>query len=348
MAALRQDVIVSFGIPLLDMSATVDTQFLNKYKLGANDSVQANKFQSALYDDAVNTYEVTYVAGGAAQNTIRVAQWLLGAPKATTLFGCIGKDKFGDILQGKAEQEGVCVCYERHKELATGRCAVLITDNNRCLCAEFAAAKAYSMNHLQQPENWQHIVQAQILYVTGYFLHSSPDCGKLLAGSSGNKEGKKFCFNLSAPYICLEAMDRIKEIFPYIDILFGNEEEVKALEKELQLKNDCNTTQEIVFQVGQLLEKQRGKPCTVVITQGNKSTVVYHDSKLTEYPVVAVPPACIVDTCGAGDAFVGGFLAKLACGADIPECIRCGHYAAGKMIQCQGIQIPKEKADFWT
>jgi sugar/nucleoside kinase (ribokinase family) len=32
----------------------------------------------------------------------------------------------------------------------------------------------------------------------------------------------------------------------------------------------------------------------------------------------------IVDTNGAGDAFVGGFLSQLACGKDISECCRAG------------------------
>ena len=38
--------------------------------------------------------------------------------------------------------------------------------NFRCLCAEFAAAKVYSINHLQQPENWLLVQKAQIVYVT--------------------------------------------------------------------------------------------------------------------------------------------------------------------------------------
>jgi len=32
----------------------------------------------------------------------------------------------------------------------------------------------------------------------------------------------------------------------------------------------------------------------------------------------------IVDTNGAGDAFVGGFLSQLACGKAVSECVRAG------------------------
>ena len=49
--------------------------FVCRYNLEANDSVQASEYQHALYDDiAESQQQVKYLAGGAAQNTIRVAQ----------------------------------------------------------------------------------------------------------------------------------------------------------------------------------------------------------------------------------------------------------------------------------
>ena len=38
----------------------------------------------------VEMYNVDYMAGGATQNTIRVAQWLLQLPKAVSYIGCVG------------------------------------------------------------------------------------------------------------------------------------------------------------------------------------------------------------------------------------------------------------------
>jgi adenosine kinase len=34
---------------------------------------------------------VDYIAGGATQNSVRVAQWILGLKNATAYFGCVGK-----------------------------------------------------------------------------------------------------------------------------------------------------------------------------------------------------------------------------------------------------------------
>lgn len=44
----------------------------------------------------------------------------------------------------------------------------------------------------------------------------------------------------------------------------------------------------------------------VVITQGDQPTIVAVEGKITEYPVKALTKEQLVDTNGAGDAFVGG------------------------------------------
>ncbi len=43
-----------------------------------------------------------------------------------------------------------------------------------------------------------------------------------------------------------------------------------------------------------------------------------------------------MDTNGAGDAFVGGFLAYLAKGASIDAAVRAGHWAAGHVLGKSG------------
>lgn len=43
-------------------------------------------------------------------------------------MGCIGKDKFGEILESKAKEAGVLVSYQYHDTVPTGTCAVIVTD----------------------------------------------------------------------------------------------------------------------------------------------------------------------------------------------------------------------------
>ena len=48
--------------------------------------------------------DVQYVAGGATQNSIRIAQCLLQVPGATSYFGAIGNDDFGRKLRETASR----------------------------------------------------------------------------------------------------------------------------------------------------------------------------------------------------------------------------------------------------
>ncbi len=61
-----------------------------------------------------------FITGGANQNTIRIAQWLLQKPKATTYFGCVGADKMADEMRSKAEEVGVNVKYQVDPSHGTG------------------------------------------------------------------------------------------------------------------------------------------------------------------------------------------------------------------------------------
>lgn len=50
----------------------------------------------------------------------------------------------------------------------------------------------------------------------------------------------------------------------------------------------------------------------------------------------------IVDTNAAGDAFAGGFLARLMKNQPLDECMKAGHKAASIIIQVRGCEIPEK------
>lgn len=51
--------------------------------------------------------------------------------KVATFFGCIGTDRFGEILKKKAEEAHVDAHYYEQNEEPTGTCAACITGDNR-------------------------------------------------------------------------------------------------------------------------------------------------------------------------------------------------------------------------
>ena len=76
-----------------------------------------------------------------------------------------------------------------------------------------------------------------------------------------------------------------------------------------------------------------------VITLGGDGALTWDGAELAEIPPHRVEA---VDTNGAGDAFVGGFLAMLWLKKPIAECVRAGHWAARTIIQRSGCSFPKE------
>jgi len=53
--------------------------------------------------------DVEYIPGGATQNSVRVAQWVMRTPGSTAYFGCIGSDEYGKIMRDSASRDGVDV-----------------------------------------------------------------------------------------------------------------------------------------------------------------------------------------------------------------------------------------------
>jgi adenosine kinase len=91
-----------------------------------------------------------------------------------------------------------------------------------------------------------------------------------------------------------------------------------------------------------------GRARTVVITQGADPTIVAVNGKVQRFPALVVPKEKLVDTNGAGDAFVGGFLSQLVCGKELAECVRAGNYCASTIIQRSGCTFPDKPEFLWA
>lgn len=150
------------------------------------------------------------------------------------------------------------------------------------------------------------------------------------------KENKIFSVNLSAPFIVDFFTDQLSQAIPYADYVFGNEGEAAAYGKKFELGDDLK---EIALKLAALPKKNDKRKRTVIFTQGDKATIVAYDGKVTVYKVDPLEKSLLVDTNGAGDAFVGGFLAALVDNKNVEESVHAGHWAARYIIQRSGTQL---------
>jgi len=111
-------------------------------------------------------------------------------------MGCVGQDKYQQLLHDAASKAGLLLSYQVHTDseerIQTGTCAVLLTGNNRLikkqkrkrilikmiflfhrsLVADLGAAKYFTIDHLNDPKNQQFIEKAKIFYsAVNIFIH---------------------------------------------------------------------------------------------------------------------------------------------------------------------------------
>ncbi|KAM9365439.1 adenosine kinase isoform 2-T2 [Pholidichthys leucotaenia] len=344
MSAASPNSLFGMGNPLLDISAIVDKDFLDKYSLKPNDQILAEDKHKAMFDDLVKKFTVEYHAGGATQNSIKIAQWMIQEPhKVGTFFGCIGKDKFGEILKQKTAEAHVDGHYYEQDEEPTGTCAACITGDNRSLVANLAAANCYKKEkHLDLEENWKLVEKAKVYYIAGFFLTVSLE-SILKVAKHASENNKLFCMNLSAPFISQFFKDNLMQVIPYVDVLFGNETEADAFSKAQDF--ETKDIKEIAKKTQALPKVNTKRQRVVVLTQGKHDTIMAVGDKLESFPVLEIDPKDIVDTNGAGDAFVGGFLSELVQEKPLEQCVKAAHYAANVIIRRAGCSFP-EKPDF--
>jgi bifunctional ADP-heptose synthase (sugar kinase/adenylyltransferase) len=160
-----------------------------------------------------------------------------------------------------------------------------------------------------------------------------------VASTTCNKEEKTYCLNLSAPFLMEVPPFKatLMKTLPYVDFLFGNETEALTFAKT---ESWSETDIPSIAKKLAALPKEGSKPRTVVITQGCDPTIVCVNGEITQYPILKLSPKKLVDTNGAGDAYVGGFLSGLVQGKDMHYCCQAGAYAASIIVQRSGCTFP--------
>jgi len=342
--------LLAMGNPLLDMQISTDEKMLEKYGLKANDAVLVNDSQKGIYAEVASMSPV-YVAGGAAQNAARCAQYIL--PENSTVYlGAVGDDDLANQLREANRKAGLKELYQVVKDFPTGACACLITGHHRSLCTQLGAAEKFSPSHLKTEAVAKAIQDAKIYYLGGFFLTHGIESALELAQTCTQNQ-KIFTMNLSAPFIAEFFKDNVDKLLPHVDFLFGNESEAAAYAAAHNW--DTKDLATIAVRIAALPKKVETRARVVIITQGAESTLVASTSasalgsaaglKAVESGHVLVVPVSplkdedIVDTNGAGDAFAGGVLGALVLQKPLLQCIQIGHKLGQMCVGQVGPQL---------
>jgi sugar/nucleoside kinase (ribokinase family) len=254
------------------------------------------------------------VSGGSAANSMAGAA-ALGLKAA--FIGQVANDQLGAIFAHDMRSLGVR--FETppiEPPPPTGRCLILVTPD-----AQRTMNTCPGASHELTPAalDAEMIRSASVTFLEGYLWGPErPRTAMLEAARIAHSAGRTVAFTLSES-LCLG--DRREGVLGMIeagtvDILFGNEDEVRHLTGCGELA-DC---------IGRLSENVG----TLVITRGPHGAVAVENGDYAE--VAAAPIERIVDTTGAGDLFAAGFLAGRCRGKPLKGCLETGAIAAAEVI----------------
>lgn len=342
--------LVCLGNPLLDLQVDVEKSYLDKYDLKENDAILVEEKHMPVFDEVLKMDGVKLVAGGAAQNTARGAQYVLPA-NSVLYFGSVGKDVYADKLSEANKSVGLTTSYMVQDDIATGKCAALINGQNRSLVTDLAAANHFKPSHLEKPENWEIVKNAKYFYIGGFHLTVSPEA-IIKLGEEAAASNKPLVLNFSAPFIPQFFKDALDKVVPYTDYIICNESEAAAYTESHDGLEKDTPLEKVAEFIAKLPKVNTKSARTVIFTQGTDATLVVSynaesdkiESK--QYPVHPLEASKVTDTNGAGDAFAAGFVAGLVEGKELDTAIDMGHWLASLSIQEVGPSYPFPKQTY--
>jgi sugar/nucleoside kinase (ribokinase family) len=260
---------------------------------------------SVAWGKTVWVDEITFNVGGNGANT-SYSLATLGTP--VRLTGMVGRDSAGDAILAMLEKAGVQCDISRTDQPTAVTVVLVEPDSDR--------------SFLQRPGASRDVTPDILSYNVPGFTHfhlANPFSLPTIRTSVGEVMGAARKAGLTTSLdTAWDAKDRwmedIREGLPCTDLLFVNESEARKLSGS----DDFHKAVEIFRELGAK---------DVVVKVGPRGCIVFageEDFEVSGFPVEAK------DTTGAGDCFVGGFLAGLHRGLNYAQAARIAN-AVGAM-----------------
>ncbi|XP_055593918.1 adenosine kinase [Uranotaenia lowii] len=347
--------LVAFGNVLLDISVELrgDSSILKDFDLKEDDQreIPAEKL-ARLVSVAVETCGTPkYNPGGSALNTCRILRAL--GEKNIIFCGAVGVDEYGIKLEQMLSDSSLNTCIQTLPEHPTGTCICLISGDKRSLNANIGASLHFKKEFVSSRWCQSKIgscnsaahadvdEEVRVFYVEGYFVPEKFAICKHIYEKYCKGTANLFVTNLNATYILQTYTKEMQYLIEQSDLVFGNLTEFIAL-AEIYECDDVDQLAKCLIR--KYLKINREK--IIVATDASRCVRYYHGNGSSfhaeTFQVPVIPSKAVIDTTGAGDSFVAGFLYKYMNGEapTLTDCIRYASKVAGKVIRQVGCNLP--------
>jgi sugar/nucleoside kinase (ribokinase family) len=309
--------VVGIGNAIVDILTRTNDDFIDIHQI-------AKGSMTLIEEDRAETLykkmgPATEVSGGSVANTIAAFAAMGGK---AGYIGKVANDQLGTVFRHDICAAGVAFDTPALSDgPSTARCLILVTpDAQRTMCTYLGACVWLTPADIDAAREL--IERAEVTYLEGY-LFDKPHAKQafLRACEIAHNAGRKVALSLSDSF----CVNRHREEFlslveEHVDILFANEDEIKALYKT----QDMNV----------IVHNLRAHCAIAAVTRSDKGSVVVSSDGAVEVP--CAPVARVIDTTGAGDMYAAGFLYGLRQKLPLAECGRLGSLVAGEVIQHMG------------
>lgn len=240
--------------------------------------------------------------------------------KQVYLETVIGEDEAGMLVAHRCEENGIPLEKRQiRRGMSTSVNVVLVQKNGErsFLTDPRGAQRKLRLEDIRMPFPQT----AKILCFASIFVFPEIGLDDLkVIFSQAKSQGMTVCADMTKPKKG-ESVADFAEVLPYIDYLIPNEEEACMF-----------TKQETVEKAALKLFCAGVKH--VIIKCGAKGCLVMDETGVCQVP--AVKAVDCVDTTGAGDSFVAGFLYALSEGKNLRECAEYGNACGAKAVAVTG------------
>lgn len=244
---------------------------------------------AAVGDNCIDLYDQTGDAypGG---NPVNVAVYTVRLGGKASYTGVVGNDKYGELMRRAVADKGVDVSHLRTEPGSTALSHVTLVDGDRV----FGDYEEGVMERFRLTDGDMDFLCGHDLVVSGLWGRVENDLPRLRA------RGVPVAFD------CADRPEdpAAETALPYVDYAFFSNDSA-----------DDGALEEILKTI-----HTKG-PRIVVATRGEKGSLAFDGQRFYQGSIV---PCQVVDTMGAGDSFIAGFLYGLMRGEDIPACMALG------------------------
>ncbi|MBN2444055.1 MAG: adenosine kinase [Spirochaetales bacterium] len=308
----------------MDFVINADNNFITE--LGAEKGTM--QLISAQEKDRILSliHDYRNIPGGSCANTLRGIAWLSKYDRIdqTIYSGAVGKDDVGNQYISMMKNDFGIDPLIPQKEKATGLCIAVVTpDYERTMFTYLGACEDFS----EVDVNTTRLKESSILHFTGYMWGTENEKKAIEKASKFCRENKiTISFDLADPLMVKFHYDEFIEMIPrYVDILFGNKEEISMI------TGIKGADADIACAAGKLAP-------LVIMKTGAEGCIVNDKGNIIIVKGIKVDA---IDTVGAGDSFASGFLYGQIKKMSPEKCATIANRLAAGIVSVEGCDFSR-------